>query len=133
MQPRTRIFSHLVADYMRRDPVIVPATARVAELLDRMTAALIVDGEGRLAGIVTEQDVTRRIALRCDGSEPVADVMTSPVKALADGDYLYYAIARMRRFGWRHMPVVNRARRPLGMIDLPQALAVAAETTVREI
>ena len=138
MQPRTKIFSHLVEDYMRHDPIVVRSDARVAELLERMaaarrTSALIVDGDGRLAGIVTEQDVTRRIALRCDGGEPVGDVMSAPVKTVDAGDYLYFAIARMRRFGWRHMPVVDRDGRPVGMIELHKALAVAGAPVVREI
>ncbi len=138
MQPRTKIFSRLVADYMRRSPVVVTATTSVSDLLEAMaaarrTSALIVDGDGRLAGIVTEQDVTRRIALRCVGSEAVGDVMTAPVKAVFDDDYLYYAIARMRRFGWRHMPVVDRGYRPLGMIELQVALAVAGDSLLREI
>ena len=84
MQPRTKIFSHRVRDYMRRSPVVVSNEARVGELLEQMasarrTSALIVDSEGRLCGIVTEQDVTCRIALRGDGDDSVSDVMTSPV------------------------------------------------------
>jgi signal-transduction protein with cAMP-binding, CBS, and nucleotidyltransferase domain len=138
MQPRTKIFSHLVKDYMRRSPVVVSNEARVSELLERMAAArrasaLVVDSEGRLSGIVTEQDVTRRIALRCDGSEPVGDIATTPAKTVHQEDYLYYAIARMRRFGWRHMPVVDREYRPVGMIDLSDALTVAGDAVIREI
>ena len=138
MQPRTKIFSQLVADYMRRGPVTVAPDATVAELIDRMaaakrTSALVVDPDGRLVGIVTEQDVTRRIALRCHGREPVGDVMTAPVETVDEHDYLYYAIARMRRFGWRHMPVVDRERRPVGMIERHNALAVAADPILREI
>ena len=59
--------------------------------------------------------------------------MTSPVKTVHEEDYLYFAIARMRRFGWRHMPVVDRAQRPIGLIDLIDALSVAADSVVREI
>jgi signal-transduction protein with cAMP-binding, CBS, and nucleotidyltransferase domain len=138
MQSQTKIFSRLVRDYMRDSPVIVTSGATVRDLLGRMgaaraTSALIVDEAGGLAGIITEQDVTRRIALRCEGREDVAAVMTSPVKAVWADDYLYVAIARMRRFGWRHMPVVDRDERPLGMIDLHDALAVAGEQIIRQI
>lgn len=138
MQSRTKIFSHLVRDHMRGSPIVLGSDATVAEMLGRMaeakrTSALITDGDGRLAGIVTEQDVTRRIALRCDGGEAVGQVMSSPVKTIDADDYLYHAIAQMRRFGWRHMPVTDREGRPVGLIDLPLALAVAAEPVVREI
>jgi len=138
MQPRTRIFSHLVRDYMRGSPVVLSGDATVAELLGRMaaakqTSALITNPAGRLAGIVTEQDVTRRIALRCDGSEAVGNIMSTPVRTIDADDYLYYAIARMRRFGWHHMPVTDRRGRPLGVINLSDALAVAGEQVLREI
>jgi signal-transduction protein with cAMP-binding, CBS, and nucleotidyltransferase domain len=138
MQSQTKIFSQLVHDYMRAPPVVVADDTRVADLLGRMaaakaTSALVADGAGRLAGIITEQDVTRRIALRCTGGEEVSSVMTAPVHAVGAGDYLYTAIVRMRRFGWRHMPVVDAENRPVGTIGLADALTVAAEQVVRQI
>ena len=122
MQSQTKIFSRLVRDYMRASPVVLSGDATVRDLVARMTAAkstsaLVTDPAGRLRGIITEQDVMRRIALRCQGQEPVGDVMTTPAQAIRVDDYLYYAIARMRRFGWRHMPVVDDRERPVGMID----------------
>ena len=138
MQSQTKIFSRLVGEYMRAPPVVVPATARVSELLAAMTSAkatsaLIADTDGRLAGIVTEQDVTRRIALRCSGDEPVTAVMSAPVETVGAEDYLYLAIARMRRFGWRHLPVVDREHRPVGEIVLHDALSVAGEQIIGQI
>jgi len=137
MQSQTKIFSQLVRDYMRQ-PAIVDADSDLHQLLGRMaqahaTSALVVNGEGRLCGIVTEYDVARRVALRCSGEEPVRKVMTAPVEAVRADDYLYQGIARMRRFGWRHMPVVEDDGRPVGEIELDEALAVAGEQTVRQI
>ncbi|MHA1599767.1 MAG: CBS domain-containing protein, partial [Alphaproteobacteria bacterium] len=111
---------------MRTPPVAVADDTDVAGLLGRMaaakaTSALIVDSDGRLTGIITEQDVTRRIALRCAGTESVRSVMTTPVETVADDDYLYAAIARMRRFDWRHMPVVDADNKPVGTIVLDDA------------
>ena len=62
-----------------------------SELLGRMeaaktTSALVVDESGKLAGIVTEQDVARRITLRCTSAEPVIIVMTSPVVSVGLDD-----------------------------------------------
>ena len=138
MQPRTEIFAHRVGDYMRKEPVLVPADATVADLLAAMvsagrTGALIVDGDGALVGLVTEQDVTRKIALRCQGSEPVGSVMVSPVTSIHAKDFLYAAIGRMRRYGWRHMPVVDHKNRPVGIIDLAAAMAVAGRQIMHEI
>ncbi len=138
MQSQTKIFSRLVRDYMRTPPVAVPDDTDVEHLLGRMaaakaTSALVIDSDGRLIGIITEQDITRRVALRCVGSESVRAVMTMPVETVAADDYLYAAIARMRRFGWRQMPVIDADNRPVGTITLNDALAVAAEQIVRQI
>ena len=123
---------------MRPAQVVISADTSVAEMLTRMsgvrtTCALITDGDGRLLGLVTEQDVTRRVALKCSGQEPVSSIMTSPVQSVQAEDFLYRAIARMRRFRWRHMPVIDRDERPVGEIMLNDALGVAAEQAIHQI
>ena len=138
MQSQTKIFSQLVRDYMRKGSLVLPAKTKVSMLIAEMvrrkrTSALLTNVEGRLAGIITEQDITRRIALRCSGDEPATAVMTAPVESVGRDDYLYVAIARMRRFGWRHMPVTDPEGRPVGIMDLAAALAVAAEPLLRQI
>jgi len=138
VQSQTKIFYRLVQDFMRQAPVAVPDDTTVQDLLGHMAAAgassvLVVDKDGRLAGIVTERDIVCRVALRSIGAESVRAVMTMPVETVAATDFLYAAIARMRRFGWRHMPVIDAEGRPVGIIDLVDALAVAAEQIVRQI
>lgn len=106
----------------------------VAELAaQNASSALILDPAGRIAGILTEQDVARRVAFRLDPATPVDAVMTRPVVTVAADDFLYRAVARMRRLGLRHMPVVDAAGRPIGMLDLHEALAAASTTMVAQI
>ena len=81
MTSQTRIFSQTVGDHMGPPPPCLSGDASVAELLGALaqakaTCALVTDVAGRLSGIVTERDVARRIALRCQGGEPVRSVMT---------------------------------------------------------
>ena len=138
MRSQTKIFSQLVGDHLGPTPVIVGADDPVADMVARMvdgnqSSALVIGADGRLAGIVTERDLARRIVFQCQPTDPVNRVMTAPVKTVYADDYLYYAIARMRRFGWRHMPVIDRSGRPVGIITRHEALAVAAELTVQQI
>jgi signal-transduction protein with cAMP-binding, CBS, and nucleotidyltransferase domain len=138
MQSQTRIFTRLVGEFATPPPVVLRKNATVAELIARLaeakqSSALVVDDDGQLAGILTEQDIVRRVALRCEGSESVSGVMTSPVRTVSSADYLYAAIAAMRRLGWRHMPVVDPDGRLVGVIERHQALAMAAEQTVQLI
>ena len=143
MQSQTKIFSQIIGDHLGPRPVILPADRSIGEMLaeiDRLNAdcALITAPTeraraGELIGIITERDIVRRVTLRCDGSEKLAGIMTKAPIHLAAEDYLYIAIATMQRRGLRHLPVVDRAKRPLGVIRLHDALGVAAEQLVAEI
>ena len=138
MKSQTRIFSCLVDDFLKPDSLIVPASENLRQVISQMvaknaTCVLVVDEENVLSGIFTEKDVTRRVALRCDGSETIEQVMTPRVYSAKQGDYLYHTIARMRRLGHRHMPVVDEASHPLGLLDLQDAMAVAAAHVVEHI
>lgn len=137
-QTQTAIFSKLVKDFMRRAPLAVAAATPCDKVIERLVAfnassATVVDDRGRPIGIVTEQDITRRVAFRKDPETPVHEVMTAPVATIPGDEYLYYAIARMRRRGLRHMPVVDPAGELVGMLDLDAALAVAAERLLGQI
>ena len=137
---RTAVFSMLVRDFMRsRSELLAVRTGtRCADMIALMAAekascAIIVDAGGRPIGIITEQDIARRIAYRVPGETLVETVMTSPVMTIERRDYLYHAIAWMRRHDLRHMPVVDRRGRLAGILYLHDALAVSTERLMRQI
>ncbi|NNG03033.1 MAG: CBS domain-containing protein [Inquilinus sp.] len=138
MRSQTKIFSQIVQDHLGPQPVIVQIDDTISSMVSKMvgmnqSSALVVDADGDLRGIVTERDLAQRIVFQCQPTDPVREVMTAPVKTVYADDYLYYAIARMRRFGWRHMPVVDRMNRPIGTINRADALAVAAEQILQQV
>lgn len=138
MRSQTAVFCQIVKDHMGAAPVVVagdvPSAAVVAEIVDKAaTAALVTGPDARLSGILTERDVVRRLAFRAVEDTPVCDVMTSPVMTIAEDDYLYHAIARMRRFKLRHMPVVDATGMPVGMLHLDTALAAVSSRMVTQI
>jgi CBS domain-containing protein len=135
---QTDVFRHLVRDHMQAPPVVVGAGTAVervvAGMAERSTsAAVVVDGGGRIQGILTEQDVVRRIACRHIGERPVETCMTQPVLTVRASDYLYTAIGFMRRHRLRHMPVVDAEGALVGMLYLHDALALAAGARVDDI
>lgn len=138
MESTTAVFAKRVADVARRRPLALPPETELSRAIGEMTAAkasaaAIVDGEHRPLGILTEQDVVRRIALRADGKQPLTDVMSAPVVCIRDDEFLYYAVARMRRLGHRHMPVVDADGRLAGMLDLHDAIAITASALMAQI
>lgn len=131
MSSQTAVFRQAVRDHMAAPPVVVgpgtPAARVVAAMAEaRASAAAVVDEGQRLVGILTEQDITRRIACREVADQPVERLMTPAVLTVGDDDHLYQAIGFMRRHRLRHMPVVDAAGQLAGMLYLHDALAVAA-------
>ena len=66
---QTAAYLTRVRDHVAPPPVVVAESCAIAEVVDRMSAAgasaaVVLDSAERLVGIVTEQDVTRRIAGR---------------------------------------------------------------------
>lgn len=123
---------------MREAPLVLYADCPLKDAVEQMTKAkvssfVVASDSGQVLGIVTEQDITRRAAFKVAASAPVSDIMTAPVLSIAAGDYLFRAIARMRRFGLKHMPVVDDQLHPVGMIDLHDAMAVANEKMMGQI
>ena len=112
-----------VNEIMTHDPVTVEKDATLVEAARKMreadTGAVIVTDKGRLAGIVTDRDITvRGIA---DGRDPksttVADVATTGVQALSPNQSVDDAIRVIREHDVRRVPVVQDDR-PVGIVSI---------------
>lgn len=138
MRSQTAIFSKRVRDVMRGAPPLIAAATPVSAVVATMvaapsSAALVVGADERIMGIVTEQDVLRRVAFKASEDSAIENFVTRPVLTVPVDEYLYRAVVRLRRHGLRHMPVVDDGGRPVGMIDLHEALGYSAEQMMRQI
>ncbi len=107
------------------EPLCLPQTVSVEEAVASMmamrrAAVLVVDGNGRLAGIFTERDVlTRVVAPGLDAvTTQVGQVMTRDPDALSVTDRVAYAVNRMSVAGYRTIPLVDGDRRPVGVVTV---------------
>ncbi len=129
-----------VADLMARKPVSCAPDTPVAEaarmMRDAHVSSLGVVADGRLAGIVTNRDLTNKVLAEGRASDtPVSAVMTAdpaslPPDALGS-DVLHLMLER--RIG--HLPVVEDGRL-VGMVtqtDLTRFQAVSSAQLVRDI
>jgi signal-transduction protein with cAMP-binding, CBS, and nucleotidyltransferase domain len=137
VQSQTAAFRRRVHDHLRAPPVVVsgatPAVDVVARMATSRASVAVVVGDGHIRGILTEQDVTRRIAGHKVGATPVEVLMSAPVATVGEQRPLYEAIGMMRRLGLRHMPAVDDAGGLAGMIYLDDALAAANDGLVEKI
>jgi CBS domain-containing protein len=138
MLTQTAVFTRRVGDHMGPPPLVVATSDTCRDVVERLCSShasevIVEDGIGHLVGIVTEQDISRRIACRGGDDRPIEIVMSSPLSTISEDDYLYHAIARMFAHGLRHMPVINSQGRAVGVLRLHQVLAVAGARMVEHI
>lgn len=89
-------------------------------------AVLVVDEQdGTLIGICTERDLTYKVlAEGLDIKTPVHAVMTRDPQSVTVEKTFGYALHLMHEGGFRHMPVVDPERRPVGMVSSRDALGL---------
>jgi CBS domain-containing protein len=127
----TDIFFKRVGDNAIADPAEAGPETALGDIVGNMsagkqTATVIVDDGRRPVGIITEQDVVRRIAFNAEMAQSARDVMTRDVHCIRDDDPLFIAIARMRRRGFRHMPVIDGGGSLCGMLDMNDLMVNAS-------
>ncbi|WP_236254369.1 KpsF/GutQ family sugar-phosphate isomerase [Mucisphaera calidilacus] len=93
----------------------------------RAGALIAVDDEGRLSGIFTDGDL-RRLLSEKPGSDllaiPLHEVMTRAPSTLNQQNNVRDAVRIMREKRIDEIPVIDEARKPLGMIDVQDLVAL---------
>ena len=97
-----------------------------------VAAIVVIDDDGKLVGIITERDLTRRaVAKGLDPRETqVGDIMTENPDTLAPEDSAGDALELMQARHYRHLPVVD-GDTCVGMVSI-RDLYKAAKSTLEE-
>ena len=96
-----------------RKLVTVAAAASIAEAAQAMDAnrvsCVVIDPQGSDPGILTDRDLRSRVVARLvDPRQPVADVMTSPVRTIAADALVFEAMLLFSELGINHLPIEDR-------------------------
>ena len=112
-----------------KPPILIVDTASVADVCRTMSssradAALVVSSSGELRGIITDNDVTRRVV--SVGLDPVStvvsEVMTSNPKCVSMDDSALDALEMMVDNRFRHLPVLSAEGSVVGLLDIAKCL-----------
>jgi CBS domain-containing protein len=119
-------------------PVLVEAGDSVANavqaMIDRHIGCVLVQKAGKLAGIFTERDVMRRVVLRDGGrSAKVEAVMTPNPETLESSATIAFALNKMSLGGYRHIPIVDRAGKPTGVLSVRDIVDFLVELFPEEV
>ena len=106
-------------------------------LADHEVGALMVMEHGKLVGVVSERDYTRKIALQGRNSKetPVSEIMTRSVLVVTPQTRTRVCMALMSEKKIRHLPVVDQGT-VLGMIsirDIMDDIIATHESTIAQL
>ncbi len=106
-------------------------------LSDYEVGALMVMDGGRLVGVFSERDYTRKIALQGRNSKEtvVRDIMTTEVRTVGPDTGTRVCMALMSEHRFRHLPVVD-GHTVLGMIsirDIMDDIIAEHESTIAQL
>ena len=115
-----------------KDSIVAPdfSIHRAIECIEKSLAkiALVVDGNGRLCGTVTDGDIRRGILKGVPLDSPISGVMNpSPRTALQTEDRAAL-LAMMRRELCKHLPLVDKDGRLVGIVTLGELLQLQARS-----
>jgi CBS domain-containing protein len=129
-----------VLELCDREIAAVPLEATVADAINKMLdrhvgAVAVVDSEYRVAGIFTERDVLRKMALsRTDPqTTPVRDLMTTPVEMATRRTGAGEALTTMLERHFRHLPVADDNGKLLGILSIRNLLEWRVDDLSREL
>jgi len=112
-------------------PVCVEPETPVREVFDSLrrggTGSILVCRDGVLIGIFTERDALRLMARGGDFDVAIEDVMVSRPMTVRPNTTVATAVQRMSRGGYRRLPVVDSAGRPLGVVQASSIVHYLAE------
>jgi CBS domain-containing protein len=117
-------FQHRVGELMVTDAPALDLTATVGDAVralmsGKQSAVVVLDTDGRPAGIATERDVVAKVA--AEGvvmDAPIAAIMSAPVASIRADAFLYVALVRLDRLPFRHLAVTAPADgRYVGLLD----------------
>ncbi len=109
--------------------------AAVCETLTthKIGAVVLIDGEGAIAGIVSERDIVRALSNEGAASlaKPASAYMSSKVVTCDERETTDQVLARMTAGRFRHMPV-TRENRLIGVVSIGDVVARRIELAERE-
>ena len=120
---RGAILATPLSELRLREPILVDASATLVAAVQAMnehrTGCVLVERDGKLAGIFTERDVLMKVIFRSDNRTMlVNDVMTKDPETLHANASIAFALNKMSVGGYRHIPIVDRSGKAVGVVSV---------------
>jgi CBS domain-containing protein len=129
-------YRHRVRDVMTAPAVFAPPETTVGEamrlLIDKRISSVFVHMPSGGKGIVTERDLIRALNAGGDAAlaAPIGTVASARLQTLPEDAFLYRAIGRLERLGFRHLGVTDPSGDIVGAVTTRNLLAHRAATAI---
>ena len=122
--PKRMIRDILVGRSLITAVPVMTVRAACQLMAEKRIGALLITEGGKIAGIFTERDALNKVlAANLDpDATALSDVMVRELQTIRADKPLAYALHLMAEGGFRHVPVVDDAGLPVGMVSARDAL-----------
>jgi DNA polymerase-3 subunit epsilon/CBS domain-containing protein len=129
-------YRHRVRDVMSAPPAFAVPETTVREamrrIIEKRISSLFVRLPSGETGIVTERDILRAIDASGEAalSAPIGPMAKAPLQTLPEDAFLYRAIGRIERLGFRHLGVTDATGAIVGAVTTRNLLGHRATTAI---
>ena len=111
-----------------------PVIEALRLMADKGIGAVLVLEGGKLAGILSERDYARKIALlgRSSADTPVRNIMTAELHSVAPDDSVEYCMQVVTDGRIRHLPVLERGEL-VGMVSIGDLVKATIEEQQQQL
>jgi len=120
-----------VKDFMEAPPIVVNVDTTIDDAAStmwekRIGSVIVVDGEGKMAGIITASDILFAVTKSLIGHQvPVSGIMSKTSIMATPNESVLTAVERMMKENVRHLPVIEKNGTPVGIISTRDAMSIS--------
>jgi CBS domain-containing protein len=119
---RLNLETETIREVYSADPLCVEPSAGLRDVFELLRArnrgSVLVCEDGKLVGIFTERDALRLMAAGDTLDRMIGEVMVRNPVQVRVGESVASAIHKMSVGGYRRLPVVDEADRPIGVLNV---------------
>ena len=119
-----------VRDFMEAPPVVVREETTIDEAAStmwekRIGSVIVVDKDGKMAGILTASDIVFAVTKSLVGRQvPVSGIMSKTSIMATPNESVLTAVERMMKENVRHLPVIEKNGTPVGIISTRDTMSI---------